>query len=193
MTLAPLSLPDGRRGQILALGVALAGLLLLWLAVFSPLLGWYQQRAEYLAQQRALAAHMAALAQEIPALRRAVSTQKPEDESTTLLLQGGSDAIAGANLQSALQDLATKSGASLDSTSLAPVVAQGGLRKIGLEVSLTASWPALIKLLAAIEISNPRMVVDGLNLSNAGPQSTDNAPPVQASFTVSAFRAAGGA
>lgn len=192
MTLAQLSLPDGRRGQILALGIALAGLLLLWLAVLSPLLGWYQQRAEYLAQQRALAVHMAALAQEIPALRKAVSSEKPEDETTSLLLQGGSDAIAGANLQSALQDLATQSGASLDSTSLTPVAAQGELRKIGLQVSLTASWPALIKLLAAIETASPRMIVDGLDLSNTGPQSTDNARPVQASFTVSAFRAVGG-
>ncbi len=187
-----LALPDGRRGQILALAMGLASLLLLWAALLAPLWGWYQQRADELAQQRALAARMQALAREIPALRSAVAAQGPDQGSATLLLEGNSDAIAGANLQSVLQDLATQSGTSLDSAALAPVQAQGPLRKIGMQVSLTASWPALINFLSAIETANPRMVVDGLSLSNAGPPVAGGAPPVQASFTVSAFRAAGG-
>jgi general secretion pathway protein M len=192
MNASHLVLPDGRRGQILALGIGLVALLLLWAALLAPLLGWYQQRADELARQRALAARMQALGREIPALRAAVSAQGPDDGSATLLLKGGSDAIAGANLQSALQDLASQSGTSLDSTALAPVQAQGPLRKIALQVSLTANWPALIRFLSAIETGSPRMIVDGLSLSNAGPPDAGGAPPVQASFTVSAFRAAEG-
>lgn len=191
MSAGQLSLPDGRRGQILALGIGLAGLMLLWLAVLGPLWGWYQQRAYELVQQRTLASRMQALARETPALRTAVAAQGP-DQSSDMLLEGGTDAIAGANLQSALQDLAKQSGTGLDSAALAPVEAQGTLRKIGLQVSLTTNWSALIGFLAAIETASPRMVVDGLSLNNAGPPGTDGAPPVQASFTVSAFRAARG-
>ncbi|HVE20515.1 MAG TPA: type II secretion system protein GspM [Acidocella sp.] len=187
-----LRLPDGRRGQILALGIGLAALLLLWVALLAPLFGWYQERADELAQQRVLAVRMQALAREIPTLRAAVAAQGPDQGGPALLLQGDSDAIAGANLQSALQDLATRSGTSLDSAALAPVQAQGPLRKLGLQVSLTASWPALISFLASIETASPRMIVGGLSLSNAGPPDAGGAPPVQASFTVSAFRAAGG-
>ena len=186
------TLPDGRRGQILALCIGLAALLLLWAALLAPLWGWYQERAGALAQQRVLAARMQALAREIPALRAAVAAQGPDQGGAALLLQGNSDAIAGANLQSALQDLATQSGTSLDSAALAPVQAQGPLRKLGLQVSLTASWPALISFLTAIETARPRMIVDGLSLSNTGPPDAGGAPPVQATFTVSAFRAAGG-
>jgi general secretion pathway protein M len=187
-----LTLPDGRRGQLLALGIGLAALLLLWVALLAPLFGWYQERADELAQQRVLAVRMQALAREIPTLRAAVAAQDPGQGGPALLLQGDSDAIAGANLQSALQDLATRSGTSLDSAALAPVQAQGPLRKLGLQVSLTASWPALISFLASIETASPRMIVGGLSLSNAGPPDAGGAPPVQASFTVSAFRAAGG-
>ncbi len=197
---AALALPDGRRGQILALGIALAGLLVIWLTVLAPLWGWYQQRGAELARERALAAHMAALAREIPALQAAVAAQESAQGSAQesaqgsaggggLLLEGGSDAIAGANLQSALQDLAAQAGAGLDSTALAPVQAEGALRKIGLEVSLTASWPALIGFLAAVETATPRLVVDGLSLSSAGPSGADGAPPVEASLTISGFRA----
>lgn len=192
MSTTHLQLPDGRRGQILALGMGVAALLLLWAALLAPLLSWYQERAEELTQQRALAAHMQALAREIPTLRTAVAAQGPEQGGDVLLVNGNSDAIAGANLQSALQDLATQSGTSLDSAALAPVQPAGPLRKIGLQVSLTASWPALISFLSAIETASPRMIVDGLSLSNAGPQDDSAAPPVQASFTVSAFRAAEG-
>jgi general secretion pathway protein M len=162
------TLPDGRRGQILALCIGLAALLLLWAALLAPLWGWYQERAGALAQQRVLAARMQALAREIPALRAAVAAQGPDQGGAALLLQGNSDAIAGANLQSALQDLATQSGTSLD------------------------SGPALISFLTAIETARPRMIVDGLSLSNTGPPDAGGAPPVQATFTVSAFRAAGG-
>lgn len=191
MSTGNLSLPEGRHGQFLALGIGLIGLMLLWLALLGPLWGWYQQRADDLAQQRALASRMQALTREIPALRTEVAAQGP-DQGSNMLLPGGTDAIAGANLQSALQDLAKQSGTSLDSAALAPVEAQGPLRKIGLQVSLTTNWSALIGFLAAIETASPRMVVDGLSLNNAGPPGTDGAPPVQASFTVSAFRAAGG-
>lgn len=191
MNLPSLSLPDGRRGQMLALGIGLAGLLLLWLALLGPLWGWYRMRSQELAQQHALASHMQALSQEIPALRAALAAQGPA-QGSGLLLSGSSDAIAGANLQSELQDLAGQSGASLDSVALAPVEASGSLRKIGLQVSLTTSWPALIHFLGAIETASPRMVVGGLNLSNAGPPGLNGEPPIQASFTVSAFRTGGG-
>ncbi|OYV32253.1 MAG: hypothetical protein B7Z80_27485 [Rhodospirillales bacterium 20-64-7] len=138
-----------------------------------------------------MAARMASLAAEIPALRAAIAVQGPAAAGGALL-PGGSDAIAGANLQTTLQALAAQAGTSLSSAALAPVQAQGALRRIGLQVSLSASWPAFIRFLAAIETADPRMVVDRLNLSDAGPLAADGAAPVQASFTVSAFRAATG-
>ena len=126
-------------------------------------------------------------------MRAAAAAQGPDQGGAALLLQGDSDAIAGCQSAIGAAGLAAQSGTGLDSAALAPVQAQGPLRKLGLQVSLTANWPALIGFLAAIETASPRMIVGGLSLSNAGPPDAGGAPPVQASFTVSAFRAAGGA
>ena len=55
------ALPTGKRGQVLAFAILLAGLAIIWLAVVSPLVALYQERAIALAGQQALAARMAAL------------------------------------------------------------------------------------------------------------------------------------
>ena len=71
---------------------------------------------------------MQALAHEIPALRAAAAARGPDQGGAALLLQGDSDAIAGANLQSALQDLAAQSGTGLDSAALLPAQARAVAR-----------------------------------------------------------------
>jgi general secretion pathway protein M len=193
MSGGPMALPDGRRGQVLAVAMLIAALGLVWLAAASPLLDWYCTRAAQLAQQQELAAHMAALGQEIPALREAVAKAGLQSSGAQVLLAGNTDAIAGANLQSALQNLASEAGTSLDSSALLPVQQEGGLRRIGMQVSLTAPWPALIALLEAIETARPCMAVDGMSLNSSTQADANQAPPVQAVFTVSGFRAGGGA
>lgn len=185
-----LTLPEGRRGQALAAGLGLVTLLGLWLGLLGPVLGWYQARQDELVQQRALAAHKQALAQAMPALQTALAHATPSAQSAALLA-GNSDAIAGANLQSLLTDLAIQAGTSLDSAALVPAQPLGGLRQIGLRVSLTASWPAFVGLLTAVETTSPRLVVDGLTLTGA-PAADGSATQLQAGFTVSAFRAAEG-
>ena len=48
------ALPEGRRGQALAVALVLILAAFLWLGVVTPLVGWYQTRSEELASQRAL-------------------------------------------------------------------------------------------------------------------------------------------
>ena len=182
-----LSLPEGRRGQALALGMALMALALVWCAAVAPVLGWYGARATTLQEQRQLAAHMRALGRDIPALRQAVSAAGLQSADDQVLLPGGSDVIAGANLQSALQGLAAQAGTSLDSAALQPAEPAGGLRRISMQVSVTASWPVLMALFEAIGTARPRMIIDTLSLSSS--TGTDQNQPVQAGFTVTGFRA----
>ena len=188
MMAGALTLPQGRRGQIFAVALTLMAAALLWLAAIGPLLGWYEDRAATLAQQQALAVRMAALSRAIPALRAAVSQAGLQAADQQLLLSGETDAIAGANLQAALQNLATQAGTSLDSAALLPVQPAGALRRIGMQVSVTASWPVLIALLQSIGTAQPRMVVGELSVNNqtvaGGP-----AQPMQAIFSVTGFRA----
>jgi general secretion pathway protein M len=188
MNAAALTLPEGRQGKALAVGITLAGLALVWFAVIFPILSWYQSRAAELAQNQAIAAHMAALTQEIPQLRKAVAAARPQSQDQQILLSGATDAIAGANLQTDLQNLAQTAGTSLDSSEVMPVQQDGALRRIGIQVSLTADWPTLIAFLQAIGTARPRMIIDQLSLMNSSQSDSAN-PPVQANFSVSAFSA----
>lgn len=183
------TLPDGRRGQILAVALTLIALALVWQAAVAPLLGWYADRAAALEQEQNLAARMAGLSQEIPALRQAVNAAGLQSADSALLLAGDTDAIAGANLQSALQDLATQAGTSLDSTDLLPVQPDGSLRRIGMQVSVTASWPVLVALLQAIGTASPRMIVGDFSVTSSGQAAPGQDQPLQAQFSVTGFRA----
>jgi general secretion pathway protein M len=184
-----LTLPEGRQGQITAVAVTLVGVVLLWFLIASPIIGWYQSRAADLAQAQAIAARLTALDQEIPALRKAVSAAGLQDDSAQLLLPGDSDAVAGANLQTALQNLATNAGTSLDSSQLLPAEQTGVLRRIGMQVSVTATYPVLVALLQAIGTASPRMIVNSLSLDNTANGPSSDTPSIEADFTVIGFRA----
>lgn len=188
MMLGSFTLPDGKRGQALAVALTFMAAALLWMSVAAPLIGWYEARADELAQQQQLAAHLAALGRQIPALRQAVNAAGLQSADDQVLLAGDSDVIAGANLQTALQDLAAQAGTSLDSAALQPAQADGAVRRISMQVSVTATWPVLIALWEAIGTARPRMIVDQLSLSTNTPGGNQD-QQVQASFSVTGFRA----
>jgi general secretion pathway protein M len=185
------ALPEGRTGQILAAALALAALAALWLGAVAPAWGWFGARQEQLAAARLELAHLIMLRTSLPDLRRAVAGSAAP-AAAAMLLAGDSDAIAAANLQSAVQGLATTSGLSLDSVAMVPEEPVGALRKIGVAVSLTTTWPALVALLGAIDTAQPRMITDDLVVTASTPTDPRQDVPLEASFTVSAFRAGDG-
>jgi general secretion pathway protein M len=183
------ALPTGRRGQILALAITVLPLLLLWVGVAAPLFDFYTERAAQLTQHIQLAQRMARVTAELPALRDRVATTAKTETSPSQTLDGASDAVAAAALQNRVQEMATTVGASLASVEILEVDTTGGYRRIGLRLTLNASWPVLIGLLRAIELSPLPMVVDGLQIHAAS--SPANEPrSLEASFSVIAFRSA---
>jgi len=191
MTAAALHLPDGRRGQMMAVAVTVLLVVLTWLAIVSPLVGWYQARDAALAQKQALAAHMQAVEQQLPGLRRAVVHLGADDGTARMLLSGASDAIAGANLQSALQALAAQAGTSLDSIGMQPATSLQALRLITAQVTLTARWTMLVAFLRAVETAQPRMIVDSISLNPASISGSGQPSTLQATLSVTGFRAEG--
>jgi general secretion pathway protein M len=185
-------LPEGRAGQALAIAVTIIVAAAIWLGVVMPLLGWYAGQSDALATAQLEAAHLQALQASLPELRRRIAETAIQSSAAEVLLQGGSDAIAGANLQAALNTLATQAGASLDSTESIPAEASGGLRRIGVAVSLTATWPTLVAFLTAIDLASPRMIVSDLTVSADSEPDSRQDVSLQASFMVAAFRAGAG-
>lgn len=166
------NLPGGRRGRVLALGIlaCLAGAL--WLGAAAPLLGWYEARDRALQDQRELLAHMRSVAERLPAARRQAAAQ-PAD-GTDGLLDGGSDAVATAELQERLERLAGPNGVRLSSVESLPPLVLGTMHAAGLRVAGQASWPDVARLLLALDQARPALLVDGL-MVHAAPGGGDMA------------------
>jgi general secretion pathway protein M len=134
---------------------------------------------------------MAALVEALPELRlqaQGASAWSRTDQGDTL--EGTSDAIAAADLQERLQAMAARVGAPLRSAEALPGEAAGAYRRIGVRVSASAQWPALVRLLEAVAQASPRMLVDDLQLRAAPAMLRSGPRPMEASFTVVAFRTA---
>jgi general secretion pathway protein M len=190
MRTGSLTLPDGKRGQALAIGLTICAAALLWLGLATPLIGFYEMRAAQVDQQEQLLARMKILRREIPALRQAVGAAGLQSDRAQVLLTGNTDVIAGANLQSILHNLAGDAGTNLNSAALLPVRQVGSLRRIGMQVSVTTTWPVLIALLQAIGTARPYMIVDQVSLADTIESEPSKETPLQANFTVTGFRSA---
>ncbi len=187
--LDPAELPTGREGRVLALGLLALLILLAWLIVVQPLLSVYASREASLQSRMRYAAHMAALAAELPAARAEALAAGRQAPPPDMILSGTNDSIAAANLESLIDGLSHEAGTTLISTESLPPVQVGAYRRISLHVTARASWDKLIALLATIERSTPRMTVPNLQVQ-AGPLGGAE-QLLDMSMTIDAFRAGG--
>jgi general secretion pathway protein M len=180
------TLPTGRNGRILAAGLALLVLLVLWIGLLSPLLDWYGARAARLEDLRLRVAHEQALIGALPALRKAAAAAAAQP--TRAVLSGSTDAVAGAALQEQVQAMASAASVTLTSTDQLPAEQVAGYRRIGVRIEMNAQLPVIVALLKSIEEAQPSMVVDDIHLTATpvGPQNVQL--PLDASFTVYGFR-----
>jgi general secretion pathway protein M len=183
------SLPGGPRGRVLAVGLAIAVAVTLWFGIADPLIAWHARRAELLIERQNLARHMAHEAGRLADLKQQIARANASGPPALALLEGETDAIAGATLQGVIQDMAQKSGAALTSAEMLPAEQIGDYRRIGVRVAVFAQqWPIMVRLLEAIEQSTPEMLVDDLQIRGLALRHKQDGPAVDASFTVFAFR-----
>jgi general secretion pathway protein M len=180
----------GRRGQVLAVGVALLAVLLIWLGIVDPLWSWYGDRSALLEQRQALLQRMQVLAASLPTLRVASADKRGEGvEAETVMLPGATDALAAADLQERVQKMAAAAGVSLTAVETLPAEAAAGRwRKVSLRISLNASWPVLTDLMRSIEQSPTRIVIDDVHFHSPVPIAHPAVVPIQASMVLCGFR-----
>ncbi len=183
----PADLPTGRDGRILALGLLAVMLGLVWLLLVQPLIGLYSARETALQGRMRYAAHMVALAAELPAAREEARAARSQAPPPNMILAGANDSIAAANLESLIDGYSHSVGATLISTEALPPVQVGRYRRISLHLTARANWEKLIQLLATIERGTPRMSIPSLQVQ-AGPLGGAE-QLLDMSLTVDAFRA----
>jgi general secretion pathway protein M len=186
-----LPLPDGRRGQMLALAITALTLGLIWIGTIIPALEWYDVRNEQLRLQHAMAHRMAALVETLPALRRDVEAVGQGTRETVSLLTGGSDTVAAATLQQRIDEMATAAGLRLASEEILPAAAAGDLRAIAVRISVSGPWRSFVALLLDLGQAEIPMIVDEIQLRGSGGQVRAPEIPIDAGLTVTSYRAAG--
>ena len=188
------SLPTGWPGRVLALGLAVLALAAVWFLGVVPLLNLHAENAAAIETQRALVARLNAASRELPALRAQVAERRGAADTSTLLVDGATDAIASAALQSRIGEIATGAGVTIASAESIPSEAQGSYRRLGLRLALNGSYEGVVKLLAGIETATPPLIVDSFQIHSF--QRRPGAAQVSqldARVEVFGFRAADGA
>jgi general secretion pathway protein M len=157
-------LPTGRRGQLLAVGLLLLLLGSIYFLAVAPLVDLYQQRQAKIEDSRMLLPRLEAVAERLPTLRAEVARLRAAARTRKVTLEGASDAIASANLQSRIEAFATSVGATIGSTESLPVETRDGYRRIGLRFALNGPYETLVRLLAKLADATPPLVVDNLQI-----------------------------
>jgi general secretion pathway protein M len=183
-----MTLPTGRRGRVLALALVLLAAALLWLAVADPVLALYDARSDEFRQRSALMQRMARIAAELPRLRQQAGQAAPAAGAATI--DAGSDALAAAQLQDAVQGLASDTGASLSSVETLAAEPRGAYRRLALKLSLEASLPTLVDLMARIRQAEPAMLIDDLQIHTLSGSPQDEAGALSVGLTVYGYRRA---
>jgi general secretion pathway protein M len=179
------TLPTGRRGQITAVGVMLAAIMLLWVAIISPLIGFYSDRADQLDEQRAVVHRMEQLVASRQSLTQRAAELGDAAPAKGTLLDGSSIPVATAALQGLVQETATTAGASLTSVESLPGETGTGYRRVGVKLALSAPWPVLIHFLQALQESDTPMAIDDLQIhSEAEAAKTADQQVFEAGFSV---------
>lgn len=190
------ALPTGRRGRLLALSLVLLGLGGLYFIAVAPLVDLYQAREARLEDGRMVLPRLEAAAAALPRLRAQVAELRAAARTRKVTLDGASDAIASANLQSRIEGFASRVGVTIGSTESLPAETADGYRRIGLRFALNGPYANLVKLLARIETATPPLIVD--NLQVHGVLRRPGLPPdgggdfaLDSGLDVSGFRLAG--
>lgn len=181
-------LPTGRTGQVLAVLVLVLVLAAAWAAVAAPLLEWHAERSDLIERRATLARRMRQIAADLPRLEQQAEVTAPVGPAKIVLLEGASDAVAGAALQQRIQDMAARAGASLSSVEALPPQQIGGYRQVGVRVAVTAPWGALVALLQAVADGSPQMLIDDLQVHGGYGLIRDTNVPLTASLAVMGFR-----
>jgi general secretion pathway protein M len=187
-------MPSGRPARLLALLLLLVVLAAVYLLLVAPVLGLYRERAAILDERLMLAPRLSAAGAEVPALRARLATLAAASRARKVTLDGASDAIASANLESRIDALAAAAGATVGSTESLPAKAVGPYRRIGLRVVLSGSYQTLVKLLAALDGTPPPLVIDDLEIHGMIlPQSQPRNLGLNVSLNVYGFRSSASA
>jgi general secretion pathway protein M len=135
-----------------------------YLLIVAPVLDAYGERERALPDKRMLAERLAADAATLPDLRAQLDELKASTSTREIMLEGNSDAIAAANLQSRIERLASSTSVTLGSSEAVPAENRGIYHRIGLRLAVSGEYAAIVNLLGAVDNAAPPLVLSNLQI-----------------------------
>ena len=146
----------------LSAGVAFA----LYVFVVAPVIAGYAETDAAVAQAADLLDRYRRVAAARPALQQRLDALKSRQSAIGTYLSGETDALAGAELQELVNATVAKGGGGLRSVQILPVKSDGGFRRIGVRVQMTATIAQVLHVLHGLEAGSTLLFVDNLEVSN---------------------------
>jgi len=160
-----MNLPTGIRGRLVAVGLLLIPLILLYEYGVKPLVGIYDgNRNDIVTMQDRIVRYRRAIA-ELPALEAHAAELARTQPLAPFLLEGDNTALAAADLQRELQQVAKQHAVQILSLRVKPASDEGPLQRISVEARLRTGTATLRDLLFSLETAQPSVFVDMLNIN----------------------------
>jgi general secretion pathway protein M len=158
--------------------------------IAAPLLESIERDRESAARSRLLLARYNQLEADVPALQRQLASLR-DSATAKAFLPDAASGLRVAEMQGALQKMASTAGATLRSSRTLPQTAEEGYYSVGVELELAATSPVLAGLLHSIETAEPIILVDRLAVqvpeNGAGAKTADGQPQLNVSLRVVSY------
>lgn len=180
-------------GRLLALAIPAVVAAGAWWGIAQPLVDGFRDRAEDIARERRLLGELRAVAgrtDEARGLREVAQ----RTSASGLFLQGSSEAVKAANLQSAVATVVMRGGgAKLRVARALPPRERDGVQLFAVEVDLVGDLADVTAVLRELDAAEPVLIVDQVRLARIPPRADDARDDLlEARLTVLAATARGG-
>jgi type II secretion system (T2SS) protein M len=169
-------LPTGVAGRALALGLPAVLLVLFLIGVVMPLADYWRQLDDEYTRLESTTRASEQLTARKDQIAAQVRNLHAELADAVDYLPEAEPAVAAAQVQGSLAELAERSNAVVRSTQTLPTTVADGFTSIGFQLSVSGSMFSVRDLLYAIESGRPRLVIDRLIITPSQAADTEGRP-----------------
>ena len=162
--------------RMAAIALTLAVLVGLYAGVAGPLITEFREIDDEIASTRELLDRYRQIAAARDAYQGRLDKLIEREAGIGTYLAGGTDALAGAELQELINKTVEEGGGNLRSIQILPVKTDGEFQRIGVRVQLMATVVQLARVLYSLEAGPTFLFIDNLDVSNRRARRRRNEP-----------------
>lgn len=183
-----MNLPDGRRGQLVALGILLIVLLVISKHLLIPTIDSYLSIDEDISDSLDQLQRYQRIANNLPSLRQEATKLDKQQPLRSFLLSGNNRSLAAAALQNRFKELVSRHGGRIMSTRTLQAIPDGSFEQIPLVSRIQIGLQPLQQVIHELEQGKPYIFVDQLNITARRARRNHSTSQVDVRITVHSLR-----